>query len=323
MKIFLITTITFLIFTITCKAQWTPGTGIMTTTNSVGIGATTPQAKLNVFGGEAIRITATGTTGVAAVGYLSIYDPNNTTRRGYFGDGSTGNTDIYLGADAGSGLRFGTNGIDSRMYINTVGNVGIGTTNPATLLHVAGTTQTNLLALAEGTNTIGYLGRGGSVTGGYAQTPDALALTYSSRDLAIGGWGKTNNTWTGIALYINSDNGYMGVGTISPDQKLTVNGTIHSKSVLVDTSVPVPDYVFKSDYNLPPLAAIKTYIDKNHHLPGVPAAAEMEKNGLNLGEMNMVLLKKVEELTLYLIEQQKTNQSLQQQIDVLTKRITH
>jgi hypothetical protein len=185
----------------------------------------------------------------------------------------------------------------------TNGKVGIGTSSPAALLHVAGTTQTNLLAFAEGTNTIGYLGRGGSITGGYAQTPDVLALTYSSRDLAIGGWGKTNNTWSGIALYINSDNGYMGVGTINPDQKLTVQGTIHSTAVLVDTHVPAPDYVFQKDYNLPSLAAIKTYADKNHHLPDVPAAAEMEKNGLNLGEMNMILLKKVEELTLHLIEQ--------------------
>jgi hypothetical protein len=188
----------------------------------------------------------------------------------------------------------------------TNGKVGIGTSNPAALLHVVGTTQTNLLALVEGTNAIGYFGRGGSITGGYAQTPDVLALTYFSRDLAIGGWGKTTNTWSGVSLYINSDNGYVGIGTTSPDQKLTVNGTIHAKSVVVDTNIPVPDYVFKNGYNLPSLAEIKTYTDKNHHLPGVPAAAELEKNGINLGEMNMTLLKKVEELTLYLIEKDKT-----------------
>jgi hypothetical protein len=81
-----------------------------------------------------------------------------------------------------------------------------------------------------------------------------------------------------------------------------------------------PDYVFEPDYKLPELNELKAYVDKNHHSPEIPSAAAMAKDGITLGEMNMKLLKKVEELTLYLIEQQKINQSLQDQINKLSKQ---
>lgn len=96
----------------------------------------------------------------------------------------------------------------------------------------------------------------------------------------------------------------VGIGTISPDSKLTVKGNIHVEEVKVDLSVPGPDYVFKEDYDLKSLAEVKNYIEENGHLPNIPSAKEMEKNGIHLGEMNMKLLEKIEELTLYILEQQ-------------------
>jgi hypothetical protein len=100
-----------------------------------------------------------------------------------------------------------------------------------------------------------------------------------------------------------SSSGNVGIGTTSPDAKLAVKGTVHANEVKVDLNGAVaPDYVFNSDYNLLSLEEIKTYIDKNKHLPEVPSAKEMEANGVNLGEMNMLLLKKIEELTLHMIE---------------------
>ncbi|WCT13641.1 hypothetical protein [Mucilaginibacter jinjuensis] len=99
-----------------------------------------------------------------------------------------------------------------------------------------------------------------------------------------------------------SRNGRVGIGSPSPDATLTVNGTIHATEVLVDQAVPHPDYVFDKDYNLASLKDVKTYIDKNHHLPEIPSAAQVAKDGISLGEMNAKLLKKIEELTLYLIE---------------------
>jgi hypothetical protein len=83
------------------------------------------------------------------------------------------------------------------------------------------------------------------------------------------------------------------------------------------TGAMVPDYVFEKNYNLRPLAEVENYINQNKHLPEVPAAKEMEANGVNLGEMNMLLLKKVEELTLYVIELKKENEKQQLEIQKL------
>ncbi|MCI9844633.1 tail fiber protein [Flavobacterium pectinovorum] len=124
-----------------------------------------------------------------------------------------------------------------------------------------------------------------------------------------------NNT---IMLEVNGSNNYftgnVGIGTTFPDQKLTVNGTIHSKEVIVDTNI-TPDYVFqkyytgkselKEDYVMPTLTEIENFTKKNNHLPGVPSAKEMQEKGISLGEMSNILLQKIEELTLYTIEQQK------------------
>jgi hypothetical protein len=113
----------------------------------------------------------------------------------------------------------------------------------------------------------------------------------------------------------------VGIGTTAPDEKLTVKGKIHAQEVKVDLLGPlVPDYVFAFDYKLKTLQEVEAYIKKNNHLPEIPSAQEIEKNGLMLAEMNMSLLKKIEELTLYAIEQQKKNKEQQEQINQLTNQ---
>ena len=116
-------------------------------------------------------------------------------------------------------------------------------------------------------------------------------------------------------------NGRVGIGTTSPDAKLAVNGDIHAEEVRVDLTVPGPDYVFEEDYDLPTLESIESYTQQNKHLPGVPSAQEMEENGIDLGVMDMLLLKKVEELTLYLIEQNELIGDLKYQNEQLEKRV--
>jgi hypothetical protein len=111
-------------------------------------------------------------------------------------------------------------------------------------------------------------------------------------------------------LFQVRSNGMVGIGTVNPDQKLTVNGTVHASAVQVDLNVPGPDYVFEEGYELPSLETIQRYINQNKHLPEVPSAKEMEEKGLNLGDMNLILLKKVEELTLHVIEMKKEIEEL-------------
>ncbi|MNX62475.1 hypothetical protein D3C86_934370 [compost metagenome] len=96
----------------------------------------------------------------------------------------------------------------------------------------------------------------------------------------------------------------MGIGTISPDSRLAVNGTIHSKEVKVDM-LGWPDFVFKKEYNLPTLEEVEKHIIEKGHLENIPSEEEVIKSGINLGEMDAKLLQKIEELTLYMIEMKK------------------
>ncbi len=108
--------------------------------------------------------------------------------------------------------------------------------------------------------------------------------------------------------YFNGGN--VGIGTDSPDALLAVKGTIHAREVLVDLNPPLADFVFHPTYKLMPLNQVEQYINTNSHLPEIPSAEEVSKNGMNMGEMQNKLLQKVEELTLYVIEQQKQIEEL-------------
>ncbi len=114
--------------------------------------------------------------------------------------------------------------------------------------------------------------------------------------------------------------GHIGIGILTPREALSVNGTIRSKEVKVETA-NWPDYVFKPTYQLPPLSEVKEYIDQNQHLPDMPSEAEVSKNGISLGEMNKLLVKKLEEVTLYLIEKDKCDQAKVSQLALQQKQI--
>ena len=123
--------------------------------------------------------------------------------------------------------------------------------------------------------------------------------------------------------------GKIGIGTKTPDEMLTVKGKIHTQEVMVDLNGAVaPDYVFESyfdgqskidpDYRMLSLDEVNEFIKKNHHLPNIPSALELETNGLSLKEMNLLLLEKIEELTIYTIEQQKEIEILKIKVSKLT-----
>lgn len=92
----------------------------------------------------------------------------------------------------------------------------------------------------------------------------------------------------------------IGIGTKSPEFKLDIVGTARAHEIRVNTQ-KTADFVFEPDYELPTLDSVKTFIQKNRHLPGIPSARQMEKGGINVGSLQIDLLQKVEELTLHLI----------------------
>ena len=111
----------------------------------------------------------------------------------------------------------------------------------------------------------------------------------------------------------------IGTPTLPSDYKLAVNGKVIAEKITVTTFPNWPDYVFEKNFKLPTLKSVEQFIEKNGHLPNMPSAAEVQKNGIELGEMNTKLLQKVEELTLYLINQQKQIEELKKEIKSLKK----
>ncbi|SHM67296.1 hypothetical protein SAMN05216524_1031, partial [Mucilaginibacter sp. OK098] len=263
-----------------------------------------------------------------------LFGPDRTMVRG------SGAGGLFLTAENTAGvISFATGGPsigNQRMLINSAGNVGIGTTSPGANLSIVGnTTGVAGIVVASNNASAGYANAAG-IQFNYNSntTPSTFRVARIVAGVESGGGGdlyfdtapSASGAFDTKMTILRGGN--VGIGTTIPDQKLTVNGTIHSTLVVVDPTVPAPDYVFNKAYNLQTLAEIKAYTDKNHHLPGVPAAAEIEKSGINLGEMNMTLLKKVEELTLYLIEQnkqleeqQRVNKEVNLRLDLLTKQL--
>jgi hypothetical protein len=241
-------------------------------------------------------------------------------------------------------ISFGGSGVE-RLWVDLLsGNVGIGTTTPLAKFHVAGdgyslfgpnSTWGALLRVGGNGNitndasvvaTNGNLHIDGAV-GGYATY---INYYHGSSGVNFGNGAQSivgsvsslgnltmNGTGTfGANTVINGqgnsffNGGNVGIGTTTPDQKLTVKGKIHTEEVIVDLNVPVADYVFKPNYKLMPLPEVEQFVKANSHLPEIPSAAEITKNGLSMGEMQNKLLQKVEELTLYIIEQQKEIEEL-------------
>nr|WP_299384844.1 fibronectin type III domain-containing protein [Allomuricauda sp.] len=135
----------------------------------------------------------------------------------------------------------------------------------------------------------------------------ASNLTVTT-DIATGG----GTVWDESSGNISYTAGNVGIGTttIPTNYALAVNGKVISEEIKVQLQSAWPDYVFDESYEAPTLEEIKTYIENHGHLPNIPSAKEVEANGLEVGEMNRLLLEKIEELTLYTLEQHQQIQQL-------------
>jgi len=329
----------------------TTSNSVMQITNgNVGIGAVTPSAKLDVRGLIKSYVpTQLGTTlnnfqllneRAGTVGSNSMYNRLWSLRD------LQGSNDWY-GARLHDGISvdasFATPHVDTRtwwerdpldniqswgnagdtyMTINN-GNVGIGTTAPSVTTHIEKSAPgivdilrvRNYYSATSAAHGVSIL-----LDGLYSQSK---ITSYENPQSTLGGnlqlqtYNNQGVLNTGILL---DRSGNVGVGSVNPDSKLTVNGTIHSTEVKVTQTVPA-DYVFqkyytgkselKSDYTMPTLAEVESFTKINNHLPNVPSAKEMQQNGVLLGEMSNVLLQKIEELTLYVIEQNKKIEALE------------
>ncbi len=227
---------------------------------------------------------------------------------------------------------------EHRLTLADNGNVGIGVVKPNVKLDVAAMNGDGI--------RIGKVGDAGNLavpltalssqynidfTGYRNVEPDQVGARISALRFNIY---QTNLAYvqsTGLAFYTNptginagitdlvermriSPDGKIGIGTDTPDSLLTVNGTIHAKQIVVDMNIGLADYVFDKSYRLMPLNKVEEYVNTNNHLPDVPSATEIKNKGMNMGEMQNKLLQKVEELTLYVIEQQKQIDQLKQEL---------
>ena len=170
-------------------------------------------------------------------------------------------------------------------------------------------------------NTHGTMSGSAILFPGNYQPNQGKILFYTTNPASV----QQDQFYSGSIAMEISGGGNIGIGTTNPSNKLDVNGTIHSKEVKVDMS-GWPDYVFKKEYNLPTLEEVEKHIAEKGHLENIPSEEDVLKNGINLGEMNAKLLQKMEEMTLYMIEQnkrmnqlEKENQNLKIKIDSITK----
>ncbi len=306
--------------------QWagsTATTGTIHRTGNVGIGTSTPSQLLDVNG----NISVSGTHFV----YNSQYAVIDW--------GGLGVGDLYFRTLNTQG---NIGGYNDRMCITNNGSVGIGTNTPSAQFHIKNTgatpwfversnnpisNQDNGLKLFFGSTAATGLGGGTAVF--QMTNPNNIS------DMAF----MTNTT---SVPFIIKAGGRVGIGTTSPTTTLTVNGNMlignpsmvnlplgyklyvetgiltEKIKVAIVNSANWADYVFGQAYNLRPLSEVEAYVKTNKHLPGIPSAQEIVDNGgVDLGEMNVKLLEKVEELTLYLIEQNKKIEELQKEVKAL------
>jgi hypothetical protein len=257
----------------------------LTSGGHLGIGIDAPESPLHILGSEFVGESGDGFLQIGMPGGTHVrFDNNEILARN--GDGPSL---LYLQYWSGN----------LSLCDNASGRVGIGTTAPQAKLHITDGTDVSLSS-------------GGELV---------LGSTGAANIAMDGNEIQARNSGAGSALFIQSsggdvllipnETGQVGIGITSsatlpsPDYLLAVDGKIISEEVRVEISGSWPDYVFDKGYPLMPLAQLENHITTYGHLPGVPSASMVEEEGILLGDMNRMLLEKIEELTLHVIAMQK------------------
>jgi len=233
---------------------------------------------------------------------------------GYY---STGSNNVFVGDWAGYS-QTGSNKlwIKDLIYgefdndlVGINGKLGIGITNPNESLEIFRNSAIQVAAQYGNSNTGSGSGNGFIV--GIETAGNGLIWNREDNFIRFGTNGSER-------LRIASD-GKVGIGTSTPSYKLDVCGTIRAKEIKVDLESGC-DFVFRNDYNLISLNELEQFVRNHQHLPGIAPEKEMIENGVNMKEMQMKLLQKIEELTLYTIELNKELENLQARIKDLEQK---
>lgn len=252
----------------------------------------------------------------------------------YAGRNEYGSDKLYIDNSSTSTPLIYGDFLQNKLAVN--GDLGIGINNPEAKLHVLNGANSYGFIMANALETSFSLYAKTLVTQPTNVESFRLGLKYNNDEnngfISFFRGGSASGGFLGFStnglerIRINTD-GNVGIGTTTPDEKLAVNGNIHTKEVRVDL-VGWSDFVFESNYNLPSLKEVETHIKEKGHLKDIPSAVEVAKNGILLGDMNAKLLQKIEELTLYTIEQERklesqatTNQELKDRLLKLEKYI--
>jgi hypothetical protein len=332
---------TFTIVTFCAKAQWN-----QTITSPVNVSPTTTISNSNLVN----KFNLPTTDGSAA--NFSILSNNWDLGGGYglieganvvspvvwlynFG-GRNAFTVASKNYSAGQGQGVIGDYLNPLFQVRENGNVGIGTITPGAKLDVGTFIYGGTLGTVFGRLQEGNSSGAGTFLGvrGYDTQPTntkSFAIEHSfygnvnssinfNRGGGTTGGFMTFNTDANTEQVRITNTGNVGIGTTSPGSfKLAVEGKIGAREVNVTTNA-WSDYVFNEEYKLRPLEEVNRYIKENKHLPEIPSAEEVIANGQNLGEMNKLLVKKIEELTLYMIELKKENEVMKARVEILEKK---
>lgn len=274
------------------KPAWFPATAIYYQDN-VAIGSSIADKKLVVHADnqDGIKIQAAGIPRLDLHGFGI---GNTSSEYAIFTDPDNGDFGIH---DDKARLR--------RFTISKHGYIGIGTGNPESILDVRG----RRIQLKE------------DVTGHWI----AMRTEGSAVDLSFGGANLfVTPKHAGEKIFLDPfkrSGVTIGTQILPVGYSLAVDGKIIAEEIRVDISENWPDYVFAKEYQLMPLKDLRDYVEAYKHLPGIPTAKEMENNGLPVGEMQRKLVEKVEELTLYLLQQQEIIEQQQMAIEALNTEL--
>jgi hypothetical protein len=279
-------------------------------TTPVGIGGTAPPSKLSVIGGT-----------TPATGFSVNYSDVHTT---IYNQGSPTNAGVIQVYSGGSASSMGTSPYSLQLQ-PAGGNVGIGLSgvNPSFKLHVSGGDATGVISKFTNSTSHIYFFAKTNATGNYngMNVANDNGIFWSDGVSSNTSSGFVIAPWAGATSGIRiTAAGNVGIGTNlinNPNNyKLAVNGVIGAKAVKVEISTNTwADYVFNKDYKLKTLPELERFIKANNHLPNIPSAAEVEAEGIDMATMNIKLLEKIEELSLYIIEQNKRMDALEKKVD--------